>query len=68
MSKLVSARRPTGEPVTGNDKEIVVVTLVRIGQTGDQFNIYIYGSEMTRGCRVRARTGVRINKLDFFLG
>jgi hypothetical protein len=56
------AGRPTHGPITGNNEEIVVVTLVRIGQSGDQFNIYIFGSKMARSCQVRARTGVGINK------
>jgi hypothetical protein len=57
----ISAGGPASEPVTSNDKPVVVVTLVGTRQAIDQFDFYVFGSEAARGCRVRAKTSIRVN-------
>ena len=60
-TESISVGGSASEPVTSNDEPVIVVTLVGTRQAIDQFDSYIFGSEATRGCRVRAKTSIRVN-------
>jgi hypothetical protein len=60
-SEVISATRPAGEPITGDNEEVIVKTLVGFRKTVDQFHVYLFGSEMATGCRFGAKTGIGIN-------
>jgi hypothetical protein len=67
-SEVIPAGRPTGEPITGDNEEVVVKAFMGFRKTIDQFHFYIFGSEMARGCRFRARTSVGIDVQNLFWG
>ena len=66
-SKVISAG-PPGEPLTRDNEEVVVIAFMGFRKTIDQFHIYVFGSEMARGCRFKARTSIGIDVQNLFWG
>ncbi len=67
-SEVISAGRPTGEPITEDNEEVIVKTFIGFRKTIDQFYFYIFCSEMARGCQFQAGTCIGVNVQNLFWG